>query len=336
MKEPAIRASPRGRVDDPPHPPERPKRRVSCGGASYTMARMAVKQGRRAGSDPAAGCRFGRAAVAGAAQLACVLEASAEKPGNITPRHDFADTSYEDMLHSAIALGPELGRAAERGVGETVLAAVRATRRVAGANTNLGIALLLAPLARAALLGATTLRDGVEDVLGALTLDDAGGAYEAIRLAGAGGLDEPVEQDVRSAPTVALREAMAAAADRDSVAAEYATAYALTFERGLPALRHAVGDGLAPRAAVVEAFLVLLAAGCDPLVARKRGRAAAEGVSAGAADVLAAGGVRSEAGRAALAEFDAALRADGNALNPGTTADLVTAVLFVGLLEGVL
>src|SRR3954452_10154465 len=166
---------------------------------SYTMARMEVKQARRRGSDPAGGARRTAEAVAGAAQLACVLEASAEKPGNITPRHDFADTSYEDMLRSAIALGPEVGRAAERGVGETVLAAVRATRRVAGANTNLGIALLLAPLARAALLGATTLRDGVEDVLGALTLDDAGGAYEAIRLAGAGGLDEPVEHDVRSA-----------------------------------------------------------------------------------------------------------------------------------------
>src|SRR4051812_16707433 len=145
------------------------------------MARMAVKQGRRAGSAPAAGCRFGRAAVAGAAQLACVLEASAEKPGNITPRHDFADTTYEDMLRSAIAVGPELGRAAERGVGETVLAAVRATRRVAGANTNLGIALLLAPLARVALLGGP-LHERVESELGALTLDDARAAYEAIRL----------------------------------------------------------------------------------------------------------------------------------------------------------
>src|SRR3954470_24290540 len=299
------------------------------------MARMAVKEARRRSSDPAAGGRPSAAEIAGAAQLACVLEASADKPGNITPRHDFSDTSYEDMLRSAIAIGPELGRAGERGVGETVLAAVRATRRVAGANTNLGIALLLAPLARAALRGGP-LRGAVESELGALTLDDARAAYEAIRLAGAGGLDEPVEHDVRAAPTVSLREAMAAAADRDSVAAEYATAFALTFERGLPALRRAAADGLAPRAAVVEAFLALLAAGTDTLVARKRGRAAAERVSAGAADVLAAGGVRTEAGRAALAEFDAALRADGNALNPGTTADLVTAVLFVALLEGVL
>src|SRR4051794_13273789 len=162
------------------------------------MARMAVKEGRRAGSDPAAGCRFGQAAVAGAPQLACVLEASAEKPGNISPRHDFADTTYEDMLRSAIALGPELGRAGERGVGETVLAAVRATRGDAGANTNLGLVLLPAPVAGAGLLGGG-LREGVEDVLGALTLADPRAASRAIRGARAGGLDEPVEHDVRSA-----------------------------------------------------------------------------------------------------------------------------------------
>ena len=302
---------------------------VSCPAASYTMPRMEVKEAR--------GLRVGAgwSAVAGAAQLACVLEASAEKPGNITPRHDFADTSYEDMLRSAIALGPELGRAAERGVGETVLASVRATQRVAGANTNLGIALLLAPLARAALLGGP-LRERAEEVLAALTLDDAHAAYAAIRLAGAGGLDEPVEHDVRAAPTIGLRDAMAAAAERDSVAAEYATGYAVTFELGLPALAVALDDGLGPRSATVELYLTLLAALPDTLVARKRGRDAAERVSAGAAEVLAAGGVRDDAGRAALQAFDASLRRDGNALNPGTTADLVTAVLFVALLEGLL
>ena len=208
---------------------------------------MEVEQARRRSPGPELGACSAEA-VAGAAQLACVLEASAEKPGNITPRHDFADTSYEDMLRSAIALGPELGRAAERGVGDTVLAAVRATRRVAGANTNLGIALLLAPLARAALLGGP-LRERTEEVLGALTLDDARAAYAAIRTAGAGGLDEPVEHDVRAEPTIALRDAMAAAADRDSVAAEYATGYAVTFELGLPALAGALDAGLraAPR-----------------------------------------------------------------------------------------
>jgi triphosphoribosyl-dephospho-CoA synthase len=273
--------------------------------------------------------------VVGAAQLACVLEAGAEKPGNITPSHDFDDTSYEDMLRSGIALGPELGRAGERGVGETALAAVRASRAAAGANTNLGIALLLAPLARAALAGGP-LRERLGDVLRALTFDDARDAYEAIRLARAGGLDEPVEHDVRDEPRVTLREAMAAAAQRDTIASEYVTDYAVTFELGLPALADALGDGLRPRDAIVELALRVLGAVPDTLIARKRGAEAAGRVAADAREVLAAGGVRSARGRTALAGFDDSLRRDGNALNPGTTADLVTAVLFVALLEGML
>jgi triphosphoribosyl-dephospho-CoA synthase len=276
-----------------------------------------------------------RTDVVSAAQLACVLEASAEKPGNITPSHDFEDTSYEDMLRSGIALGPELGYAGERGVGETVLAAVRASRGAAGANTNLGIALLLTPLARAALAG-QPLRERLADVLRVLTVDDARDAYAAIRLAGAGGLDEPVEHDVRDEPRVTLREAMAAAAQRDTIASEYVSDYEVTFALGLAALADALGDGLRARDATVELALRLLAEVPDTLIARKRNAEAARRVTAGAREVLDAGGVRSARGRTALAEFDGSLRRDGNALNPGTTADLVTAVLFVALLEGVL
>jgi triphosphoribosyl-dephospho-CoA synthase len=264
-----------------------------------------------------------------------VLEVSAEKPGNVTPTHDFHDTSYEDMVRSAIAIGPELARAGERGVGETVRAAVEASRRAASANTNLGIALLLAPVAKAALAGGP-LRAQVGATLRALDEADARAAYEAIRLADAGGLDEPVEHDVRSEPAVGLREAMASAAQRDSIASEYVSDYALTFETGIPALATALADGLAVRDAIVELHLRLLERTPDTLIARKRGADAAAWVSAGAREVLAAGGVRSDAGRQALQGFDASLREPGNALNPGTTADLVTATLFVALLEGML
>ena len=237
-----------------------------------------------------------RTDVVGAAQLACVLEASAEKPGNVTPSHDFDDTSYEDMVRSGIALGLELGRADERSVGATVLAAVTASRDAAGANTNLGIALLLTPLARAA-LGGGPLRERLGDVLRALSVDDARDAYAAIRLAGAGGLDEPVQHDVRDEPQVTLREAMAAAAERDTIAREYVTDHAVTFELGLPALADALGDGLGARDAIVEVALQVLAAVPDTLIARKRGAAAADRVSVGASVVLGAGGVRSAGSR---------------------------------------
>src|ERR671915_784734 len=304
------------------------------GNGSATLASDADEG--QAGSARAAAATVRRPdTVAGAAQLACVLEVSAEKPGNITPSHDFHDTSYEDMLRSAIAVGPELARAGERGVGETVLAVVEASRRVAPANTNLGIALLLAPLARAALEDGP-LRARLAATLRALDVEDARAAYAAIRLSGAGGLGERVEHDVRSEPTVGLREAMANAAERDSVASEYVTDYALTFETGVPALVAALGDGLAVREAIVELHLRLLDQAPDTLIARKRGADAAARVSAGAREVLAAGGVRTAAGRRALRSFDASLREPGNALNPGTTADLVTATLFVALVERML
>jgi triphosphoribosyl-dephospho-CoA synthase len=264
-----------------------------------------------------------------------VLEVSAEKPGNITPSHDFHDTSYEDMLRSAIAAGPELARAGERRVGETILEVMEASRRVAPANTNLGIALLIAPLAKAALDGGP-LRARLGATLRALDLADARAAYAAIRLAGAGGLHERVEHDVRLEPTVGLREAMAGAAERDSVASEYVTDYALTFDTGIPALVAALDDGLAVRESIVELHLRLLEQAPDTLIARKRGPDAAARVSAGAREVLAAGGVRTAVGRRALRSFDSSLRESGNALNPGTTADLVTATLFVALVEGML
>src|SRR4051812_8228125 len=242
--------------------------------------------------------------VAGAAQLACVLEVSAEKPGNITPRHGFHDTSYEDMLRSAVAVGPELGRAGQRSVGDTVLAVVEASRRVAPTNTNLGIALLLAPLAKAA-LGDGPLRARLGATLAALDVADARAAYAAIRLAGAGGLRERVEHDVRSEPAIGLREAMAAAAERDSIASEYGTGYALTFDTGLPALAAALGEDLGVRDAIVELHLRLLDRAPDSLIARKRGAGAAKAVSASAREVLAAGGVRTPAGRRAVQAFDA-------------------------------
>ena len=79
--------------------------------------------------------------VAAAVHLACRLEATAPKPGNVSPGRPFRDMRYEDFLASAEAIGPVMVHAAARPVGVTVLEAVQATMRVAHANTNLGNAL---------------------------------------------------------------------------------------------------------------------------------------------------------------------------------------------------
>ncbi len=275
------------------------------------------------------------AEVATAAQLACLLEASAPKPGNVSPGRHFRDARYEDFLASAAAVGPALALAGARPLGETVRDAIEATARWTRSNTNLGIVLLLAPLARAAALGERgDLRARVAGVLAALTVRDAADVYAAIRLAAPGGLGRAGEQDVADAPTVTLLDAMRLAADRDGVAREYATEFSTTFERGAPALARARADGLGWDDAVVETYLTLLAAAPDTHIARRAGDARARAVSAEAGTVLAAGGVRASAGRDAVARFDAALRDARNVANPGTTADLTAAAIFVVLLGG--
>jgi triphosphoribosyl-dephospho-CoA synthase len=264
-------------------------------------------------------------------ELACLLEVSAAKPGNVTPAHDFADTTYADMVRSALALAPAFAhrRASQRGVGELIADGVRATARVTDANTNLGIVLLFAPLIRAATVRREdeALRLATERILAGLDVDDAAAAFAAIVRARPGGLGEAPEHDVRAPARVTLRDAMAAAAHRDSIASEYATGYAIIFGTGLPLLADALRDGARTLDAIVSLHLGLLAAYPDTLIARKAGAAAAEAVSAGARDVR--DGTRS------LADFDASLRGPDHRLNPGTTADLVAGTLLAALLSGV-
>jgi triphosphoribosyl-dephospho-CoA synthase len=275
--------------------------------------------------------RLSRDQLAHQVQLACVLEVSAPKPGNITPAHDFADTTYADMVRSALALGPVFARrrARARGVGALIFDGVQATARVTDANTNLGIVLLFAPLVRAQATrpAGESLRAATERILGRLDVDDAAAAFAAIVQAHPGGLGEAPEHDVRAPASISLREAMAAAAHRDSIASEYATGYAIVFDAGLPLLADALAGGTRTLDAIVSLHIGLLASHRDTLIERKAGAAAARAVSAAAREV--------RAGTRTLEDFDASLRGTDHRLNPGTTADLVAGTLLAALLTGV-
>jgi triphosphoribosyl-dephospho-CoA synthase len=253
--------------------------------------------------------------IASTAQLACLLEASAPKPGNVSPGKHFPDARYQDFLASAVAIGPAF--TADLPLGAMIHTAIKATIQWTRSNTNLGIVLLLAPLARAA----RTDRS-LHNVLANTTVDDAREVYAAIRLARPGGLGTAAEEDVAGEPSATLIEAMRLAADRDSIAAEYVTDYRITFDIGAPALIGALELGW--EEATVRTYLTLLSEIPDTLIQRKHGAAVAERISRDAKKVL-AGGPEDRI------VFDQQLRADG--LNPGTTADLTAAALYFALLS---
>jgi triphosphoribosyl-dephospho-CoA synthase len=212
---------------------------------------------------------------------------------------------------------------------------VQATRQLTTANPNLGIILLLAPLA--AVPRSATLANGVRSVLTRLDARDADQVYQAIRLADPGGLqprDHAITRyDVRGPAPGSLLAAMEEAADRDLIARQYTQGFADVLQRVLPWLERTTPDRpLSER--IVHAHIRLMSEEADSLIARKCGQAVATEAAARATAVLHAGPPGGEAYWRAVADLDFWLRSDGNRRNPGTTADLIAAALFAGLREG--
>ena len=265
-------------------------------------------------------------------RLACLWEAESRKVGNVHPGASFANTTIEDFRRSAEAIAPIFADAATQPVGVTIRRAVEATQAAVGQNTNLGIILLLAPLA--AVPRDVPLREGIVSLR--TTVEDAREVYAAIRLANPGGLNDAAEQDVRDEPTVTLHEAMALASDRDLIARQYAADFDDVFVIGVSSLTGCFSSCATVEQAVVTCQLAWLSARNDSLVERKCGEATALQVRDSAKRCSRMGGTSTPHGRAAGRELDAYLRSDGHRLNPGTTADLVTACLFVALREGIL
>jgi triphosphoribosyl-dephospho-CoA synthase len=277
------------------------------------------------------------------AQLACVWEATARKPGNVHRFRDFDDTCYLDFISSAAAMAPAIAVAAHYGVGATVCEAVRMTKMVCKRNTNLGIALLLAPLTKARPTSAKPLPDYRGEVRRVLDemdrfeqdadeesrFPDAGYVYYAIALANPGGLGEAPDQDVRKRPTAKLLDCMAIAQDRDLIARQYVNGFAEVFDGVAPALLAGIARTGCLEGGIIHAHLTTMAKHPDSLIGRKLGESVARESASRAESVLAAGWPQTESGRKAIGELDDWLRGDGNRRNPGTTADLIAAGLFV-------
>ncbi len=266
---------------------------------------------------------------------ACETDVKALKPGNVGAHRAGHGMRWQDFSASAAACAEPLCRSRAT-LGERILAAIQATRRVVSQNTNLGIVLLCAPLAHAMFQrrAAQSLRDAVAEVLDDTTVEDAVQAYRAIRMAEAGGLGRVPHLDVAREPDVNLRETMRAACRRDRIAAQYVNDYREIFEYGAPLLlefRSKWGDNADWPA--VGVYLTLLAEYPDSLVVRKHGAKEAEAISREAAPLQSqlARSEEPEKFRRRFLTLDADLKRRG--LNPGTTADVTVASIFAADLE---
>ena len=271
---------------------------------------------------------LGQPVIEAAFIAACEAELRALKPGNVhmfEAGHGMEVKHFQDAAKAAAPFitDPSLT------VGQRILNATEASFAVTGLNTNLGIILLCAPLAKAAaeIDAGTGLRRRLAVVLSLLNVDDSANAFAAIRISNPAGLGHADEGDVHAAPTVTLIQAMHLASERDRIANAYVTAYADIFDFALPALQDARATAETPDLAVTTLHMMLMSEYSDSHIARKHGVAAALAVQQEARDLKSswtpAASLRT---LSKLAKFDRDLK--GRGLNPGTTADFVVATLF--------
>lgn len=279
--------------------------------------------------------------IARCAQLAMILEVSATpKPGNIDRDHNYTDTRFEHFLASAVGVYPILEKAASSrsGVGSLIREAVlESSRWQKGGNTHFGAFLLLIPLVIAAgrCKNKKCLKAQVQKVIRETTVEDAVELYMAFSRAKVKvkpvddlSLGEPASLDKIRERGLTLFKLMEISSGYDMIAEEWTNGFQKTFECASSikdkVRKYGINDS------VVLAFMELLSRNRDTFIQTKFDSKKAEKVSLQAKGILQKGNINEI--RNKIRSFDEELLRKG--INPGSTADIIIAGLFVALFEG--
>jgi triphosphoribosyl-dephospho-CoA synthase len=296
------------------------------------------------------------------ASIAALLEVSAyPKPGNVHRLSNYEATTYEHFLAGSVSLGRVMGKLAEKtfltndlskiGLGDSILEAVEEMFKwQKGGNIHLGVVLLFAPISAAAgttlengIIPVEKLRENTKKVISASLPIDSAKIYTAIDKAMSfKTLGRVEELDVKKQSSidqilgsnVTPLEIFERCMERDSICSEWVTGFNVVFTEGYPNLRSEINKGRKINEATLNTFLQILKDHPDSLIRRKEGIETAIFVSEQATQNIKAGGASTEEGMMMLWSFDQELKKMNGQLNPGTTADLTAASLFVLLLTG--
>ena len=283
--------------------------------------------------------------IAKIAQIASALEVSGyPKPGNVHRTRDYDDMVFEDFIISGIVIGDTIREACSDvdvenpQLGKYILQAVAETDRWIQNNTNLGIVMMITPIAVAAAISDSfdDIQDNVKLLMKNTSVDDACDLYDAINIADAGGMGDQDEYDVASDNAKqelrdnnqTMFDVLEISAPWDMLAREMTSGMPFTFEKGYPTYHELVKEKSQNEACILT-FLTILSQVPDTLISRKYDDDEALKVSMMTRDLLKMRD-SSDFGKQ-VKDFDDYLFK--NKYNPGTTADLTAASIFVSYLK---
>jgi triphosphoribosyl-dephospho-CoA synthase len=308
--------------------------------------------------------------LAGLGQLSLLLEASAPKPGNVNRTVAFSDTDYRHFLASASMMSRGLNLCATRGfhigihqlapedakLGQLIETCVSdSLLGLNRKNTILGSILLYVPLtvAIAASLvdkeqfSISEVENWLQRIITGTTVEDTLGLYRAFAQSAPGGenikqdsywsdihrrydFDNPMSVDNIIEDDLRLEDLFKLSSEIDEISKEWAEHFQSTLHETYPYIKEISQSLEDIEEAIVQTFVWLLSKRPDGLIIKKAGRKRAEVVRR-----LADESIRNWSElrdmKETISELDQVLREEGNLLNPGTTADFVSAALFCRL-----
>jgi len=308
--------------------------------------------------------------IASLGQLSILLEVSSPKPGNVSRLRRFSDTGYRHFLASASLASRGLHIAASRGqeladglitpdevkIGSIIYECSKDVfSGLNQRNTIFGTVLLYMPLVIAG--GATItsshrftsndMSHWIQQILDNTTSEDTVDLYKAFHLIHPGGqlnkedaswtevhdrfdIDNPYVFDNIREDNMTIQELFKMSAGVDPICREWSEYYQDIISRVFPYLDEAAKSLEDLEEGIVRTFIWQLSRFHDGLILKKVGAKRAEKVRT-LAEKIVNNGMNGKETNDLMAHLDDELRRDGNLLNPGTTADFVSAAIFCKL-----
>ena len=275
-----------------------------------------------------------------ASQIACCLEVSSFKPGNVHRNKDYDDIKYHHFLNSGVAFGDIIYKASKdpQNIGQYIKLAVIESKKWSPSNANLGIIMLHTPIATTTgqmeEFNINTLKKEIKNTVKNTTTDDAIAVYDAIEIAmpninppkeGPDAQKNDAKQELRE-KNLTLYDVFKISSSWDSISYEWTKGFNISFE-GYYLLNKYYKQYNNINLATTKTFLNILSNHPDTLIARKKDENTSKMVSDKAKEVL------NNFNEESLLKFDKFLSNEGNKLNPGTTADLIASSLMIFLLD---
>ena len=265
-------------------------------------------------------------------KFVCDAEIKSLKPGNVHKYSEGHGMNLKDFLKSSLIISKCLTKN-NLDLGKKILISVNEIQNKIKKNTNLGIILMLSPIAtivqEEGVISKKELLKKIKSLIKKQNIKNSIPIFKAISLTSPGGLGFSKKYDVNEPPNTNLYKAMEFAKKKDLIARQYCNGFEDIYKIGIPAYKKFYNKWGKVDWALTGVYLTFLKKYNDSHIVRNKGNKIATSIKKEAKKYyfFLKRNKNLTKIKKKLLIFDKKLKS--KRINPGTTADLTVATLLL-------